>query len=132
MLFETVKPRRVVGQNSLGQFYRAGSTNEIIDQRFVAKTTIRRQDGATHVLIVRRRMRPVAAPYTTTRRNAQDGSRPGRIDSSCERIRAHAIWRRQLDPDVALRQQSKQRHTLGLFRSCARMQAIVIDDDRYA
>ena len=69
VLFETVEPRRVIGQDSLGQFRRTSRGQEIIDQRFVAKTTIRRKDGVTHMLVVGRGVRPVAAPHATIGRD---------------------------------------------------------------
>src|SRR6187200_2714004 len=68
-LLETVKPRRVVRQDSLGQFRRTSCGQEVVDQRFVAKTTIRRKDGATHMLVVRRRVWPVATPHAAIGRN---------------------------------------------------------------
>ena len=51
VLFEAVKSRRVIRQGSLGQFRRISRSQEIVDQCFVAKTTIRRRDGATHMLV---------------------------------------------------------------------------------
>src|SRR4029077_3348677 len=66
LLFETVKPCRIVRQNTLGQFRCADRLHEIVDQRFVTKITISPKDGATHLPLMRRRMRPIAPPDTPT------------------------------------------------------------------
>ena len=91
---KTVKPCRIVREDSLGQLRRTDRSHKLVDQRFVAKTTIRRKDGATHMLVVRRSVRPVAAPHAAIRRNLQNGCNPCRISSDCKRVRARVgpVW----------------------------------------
>ena len=65
-LFKIIQPSGIVRQNALSQFSKTNRRHEIVDQRFVAKITISSEYVATELLLVRRRVGPIAAPNAAT------------------------------------------------------------------
>src|SRR5262249_5305214 len=99
-LLERVKPRRILRQDTLRQFRRIYRSHKAVNQDIVPKIAIRCDDSAALLLFLWRRMWPIAAPKAAFRRRGENCAKPNGIRFCPQRVRAHAVWRRKLAPDV--------------------------------
>src|SRR5262249_58474869 len=105
--------RRRAPPRHFAQMYRR---HKAVNQDIVPKIAIRCDDSAALLLFLWRRMWPIAAPKAAFRRRGENCAKPNGIRFCRQRVRAHAVWRRKLDPDVRQGEQFKEGVAIGLFR----------------
>ena len=90
------------------EFGRRQRGEELVDEFLIGQVAVRRLDRSASVRLVRRRMRPVAAPDAALGRRGKDRREPGPVRPGAERPVGEPVRRGQLHPDVRRRSSSRR------------------------